>query len=54
MQYISYYTKSNTSTIGVWKRHGTAHKIYGRLGGALNNSAKRKWAVIIEEKMHPE
>jgi hypothetical protein len=20
-------------TIGIWKRHGTSHKIYGRLGG---------------------
>jgi hypothetical protein len=32
-QYISYYTKSKTRTIGVLKRHGTVHKNYGRLGG---------------------
>jgi hypothetical protein len=31
--------------------HGTAHKIYGRPGGQVNNSAKRKWVVIIEDKM---
>jgi hypothetical protein len=31
-QYILYHTKSNTRTTGVWKRHGTAHIIYGRLG----------------------
>jgi hypothetical protein len=40
--------------IGVWKKHGTAHKLYGRLGGGLNNNAKKKWPVIIEEKMAPE
>jgi hypothetical protein len=34
MQYTVHFIpqKSNTRTIGVWKRHGTAHKIYGRLG----------------------
>jgi hypothetical protein len=31
MQYIPHHIESNTSTIGVWKRHGTAHKSYGRL-----------------------
>jgi hypothetical protein len=31
-QYIPHHTKCNTRKIGVWKRHGTAHKIYGRLG----------------------
>jgi hypothetical protein len=32
-QYIPHHLRSNTRTSGVWKRHGTAHKIYGRLGG---------------------
>jgi hypothetical protein len=41
-------------TIGVWKRHGTARNIYGILGGQLNNKAKKKLLVIIEEKMPPE
>jgi hypothetical protein len=32
---------------GVWKRNGTAQKRYGRLGGQLNNNAKKRWTVII-------
>jgi hypothetical protein len=32
MQNIPHHTKSNTRTVGVWKRHGTAHRIYDRLG----------------------
>jgi hypothetical protein len=32
-QYFSYHIKSNTRTIGVWKSHGTVHKLHGRLGG---------------------
>jgi hypothetical protein len=40
MQYISYHIKSNTRTIGVWKENGTAHKIYGRLGGIEQQSQK--------------
>jgi hypothetical protein len=42
-QYFSYHTKSNTSTIGVWKRHGTAHTIYGRLG-AIEQQCQKEMA----------
>jgi hypothetical protein len=48
--YISYYTKSNSRTIGVWKRYGTAHNFW-QTGGQLRNSARRKWSVTIVEKM---
>jgi hypothetical protein len=42
-QYFSYHIKINTGTIGVWKRHATAHKLYGRLG-AIEKQRQKKMA----------
>jgi hypothetical protein len=38
------HIKSNTRKIGVWKRHGTAHKLYCRLGGAIEQQRQKEMA----------
>jgi hypothetical protein len=32
MHHFSYHIKRNTRISGFWKRHDTAHTLYGRLG----------------------
>jgi hypothetical protein len=49
MQHIPHHTKSNTRTIFVWKRHGTAHSIYGRLGGIEQQRQKKMGHNNIRE-----
>jgi hypothetical protein len=43
-QNFSYQIKINTRTTSVWKRHGTAHKAYGRLGGAIEQQRQKEMA----------